>query len=127
MNRDLAGEIGYWVFCTFLVLGLIVVVVGGSALFIGLGIDHVTLFASLIAGLGLLMITLSVHSPGLAWKRFLREPKGIPETNQFDRISLFFLGACLILGGLFYAYTSNLLGLLGPFFIFSIVNRILRW
>lgn len=125
MNRELGAKIVYWTFCTFLILSLFGLLFGGLATFLQDSIDHVKVFAYFFSAIGVILMMLAVHSPGMAWKSFMRGPKGIPETGDNHRLMLFVFGACFVIGSLLYSYTGNISAVIGLCFIAVIVIRIL--
>lgn len=126
MNRGLWKKIGYWTFSTILLLVLFFVIFGLVPLIFleNENRDHVKVFASLFAVIGLLVMVIAVHNPGLAWKTFIMKEGGPVNPGLGHRILLLALGGCFVIGGLLYAYTGNISAVIGSFFIFVVGLRL---
>jgi hypothetical protein len=128
MNHSLGGKIIYWTICTFLILGIFFLFFGVVPLFFLKGgtRDHVKMLASLFAVLGLIMLAIAVHRPGLAWKTFFIKSEKALDASFENQKWLGGLGVCFTVGGLLYAYTGNISAVIGLFFIFTVVMGILK-
>ncbi|MBL0348794.1 MAG: hypothetical protein IPP68_00225 [Elusimicrobia bacterium] len=127
MTQKFWGKFFYWTLCTILVFALFIIFFGIVPLFFlnSNAHDFVKIFSTFFAFIGLFIMVLAVHKPGLAWKTFLRKQTKPAAEISGRGTQLFALGISLVIGSLLYAYTGDASAVAGLFFIFVVVRPFL--
>lgn len=114
----------YWLISLFVVVAIFVLIFGviGSSI-IESRADHVKVFASLIAIVGLVLVMFSIHSVRTLWNSVLKKP-GSDNAVGGDNFGAFVLGLSFIIGALVYSRVRDSFVLTVAFGIAVVLIRI---
>lgn len=93
----------YWLISLAVVIGIFVIFFGVVGHWIlESQVDHVKVFATVTAAVGLILVMFSIHSPKILWSAVLAKPES-KEVIGSDRVGAFILGLSFMIGALIYS------------------------